>query len=168
MSHVGTTSPFLPLPDGIVIASVRPTTSRLVVQVACCHSSATCPLCQQSSERVRGTYVRTVADLPCGGRLIILSLLLCAPRSAGTIALPATKRSVRQSQVRTASLACAACQLLFFPLLKGRRSAAPSRLLCAGLFRWAQPERDMCRLHGFLNDVEQVLTQLIQVHLIAD
>src|SRR5438045_3301800 len=32
MSHVGTTSPFLPLPDGIVIASVHPTASRLVVQ----------------------------------------------------------------------------------------------------------------------------------------
>ncbi len=25
MSHVGTTSPFLPLPEGIVIASVHPT-----------------------------------------------------------------------------------------------------------------------------------------------
>ena len=74
MSHVGTTSPFLPLPEGIVIASVHPTASRLVVQVACCHSSATCPLCQQPSERVHGAYVRTVADLPCGGRLVILSL----------------------------------------------------------------------------------------------
>src|SRR2546421_12365903 len=74
MSHVGTTSPFLPLPDGIVIASVHPTASRLVVQVACCHSSATCPLCQQPSERVHGTYVRTVADLPCAGRRVIFAL----------------------------------------------------------------------------------------------
>jgi transposase len=74
MSHLGTRSPFLPLPDGIVIASVHPTASRLVVQVACCHSSATCPLCQQPSERVHGAYVRTVADLPCGGRHVILSL----------------------------------------------------------------------------------------------
>ena len=60
MSHVGPTSPFLPLPDGIVIASVHPTASRLVVQVACCHSSVACPLCQQPSQRVHGAYVRTV------------------------------------------------------------------------------------------------------------
>src|SRR5438445_1849290 len=74
MSHLGTTSPFFPLPDGIVIASVHPTASRLVVQVACCHPTAACPLCQQPSERVHGNYVRTVADLPCAGRRVILSL----------------------------------------------------------------------------------------------
>ena len=74
MSHLDTTSPFSPLPDGIVIASVHPTASRLVVQVACCHPSAACPLCQQPSEQVHGEYVRTVADLPCGGRRVILSL----------------------------------------------------------------------------------------------
>jgi len=65
MSHLDTTSPFLPLPDGVVIASVHPTASRLVVQVACCHPSADCPLCQEPSEQVHGDYVRTVADLPC-------------------------------------------------------------------------------------------------------
>jgi transposase len=74
MSHVDTTSPFLPLPDGIVIASVHPTASRLVVQVACCYASGTCPLCQQPSERVHGAYVRTVADLPCASRHVILAL----------------------------------------------------------------------------------------------
>jgi hypothetical protein len=31
----------------------------------------------------------------------------------------------------------------------------------------AYPERDMHWLHGFLDDVEQVLTQLAQVYLIA-
>ncbi len=62
MSHLDTTSPFLPLPDGVVIASVHPTASRLVVQVACCHPSADCPLCQEPSEQVHGDYVRTVAD----------------------------------------------------------------------------------------------------------
>ena len=74
MSHLITTSPFLPLPDGIVIASVHPTASRLVVQVACCRPSAACPLCQQPSERVHGAYMRTVADLPCAGRRVILAL----------------------------------------------------------------------------------------------
>ena len=74
MSHLGTTSPFLPLPDGIVIASVHPMATSLVVQIACCHLIAACPLCQQPSERVHGDYVRTVADLPCAGRRVILSL----------------------------------------------------------------------------------------------
>lgn len=78
MSHLDTTSPFLPLPDGIVITSVHPTASRLVVQVACCHPSAACPLCQEPSERLHGDYVRTVADLPCGGRRVILSREPCA------------------------------------------------------------------------------------------
>jgi hypothetical protein len=31
-------------------------------------------LCQQPSERIHGSYVRTVADLPYGGRRVILSL----------------------------------------------------------------------------------------------
>ena len=96
MSHVGTTSPFLPLPDGVVIGSVHSTASRLVVQVACCHVSAACPLCQQPSERVHGAYVRTVADLPCAGRLIILALrvrkfvcgTLTCPRQIFTERLP--------------------------------------------------------------------------------
>src|SRR5881628_3305126 len=74
MSHLGTTSPFFPLPDGIVIASVHPMATSLVVQIACCHLIAACPLCQQPSERVHGDYVRTVADLPCAGRRVILSL----------------------------------------------------------------------------------------------
>ena len=32
MSHVGPTSPSFPLPDGIVIVSVHPMASRLIVQ----------------------------------------------------------------------------------------------------------------------------------------
>jgi hypothetical protein len=67
-------SSFLSLPDGIVIGSVHPTENSLIVQVTCSHAIATCPLCQQPSKRVHGDYVRTVADLPCGGRRVILSL----------------------------------------------------------------------------------------------
>src|SRR2546421_7725058 len=35
------------------------------------------------------------------------------------------------------------------------------------LFGWAQPQRDMRWLHGLLNVVEQVLTQLAQVYFTA-
>src|SRR5713226_4799894 len=74
MNHLETSSPFLPLPDGIFISSVRGATTELVVHIACRLPCATCPHCQQPSERVHGTYVRTVADLPCGGRRVILRL----------------------------------------------------------------------------------------------
>jgi transposase len=74
MSDLDTTSPFLPLPDGIFISSVRTAPTELVVHIACQRSCAACPLCQQPSERVHGNYVRTVADLPCGGRRVILAL----------------------------------------------------------------------------------------------
>ncbi len=74
MSHTETSSPFLPLPDGIFISSVRRATTELVVHIACRLPCATCPLCQQPSERIHGNYGRMVADLPCGGRRVILSL----------------------------------------------------------------------------------------------
>jgi transposase len=74
MSDLDSTSPFLPLPDSVFICSVRTTATELVVHIACLRTCATCPLCQQLSERVHGSYGRTVADLPCGGRRVILSL----------------------------------------------------------------------------------------------
>jgi transposase len=69
-----TTSPFLPLPDGLVITSLFSMETQLVVHVACTSSTACCPLCQQPSDRIHGHYGRTVADLPCAGRRIILAL----------------------------------------------------------------------------------------------
>src|SRR5713226_2028262 len=74
MSNLDTASPFFPLPDGIFISSVRPSVTELVVHIACRRPCAACPVCQQPSERVHGTYGRTVADLPCAGRRVILSL----------------------------------------------------------------------------------------------
>src|SRR5215469_12432868 len=74
MSQTDSSSPFLPLPDGIVIASVHAETSQVIVHVICCRPTAACPLCGQLSQRVHGDYARTVADLPCSGRRVILSL----------------------------------------------------------------------------------------------
>src|SRR5947209_11742072 len=74
MSDLSLASLFLPLPDGLCISSAHATATILVVHVACQRSCAACPLCQQTSERVHGNYVRTVADLPCAGRRVILSL----------------------------------------------------------------------------------------------
>src|SRR3989442_1951789 len=61
-------------PDGIFVSSVRTTPTEVVLHIACRRPSAVCTLCQQLSERVHGHYGRTVADLPCAGRRIILAL----------------------------------------------------------------------------------------------
>ena len=74
MSELDTASLFFSFPDGICVWSVRATTTELVLHIACRNDCAACPLCQQPSERVHGRYVRTVADLPCAGRRVILRL----------------------------------------------------------------------------------------------
>ncbi len=52
--------------------------------------------------------------------------------------------------------------------LKGNRDiGSPMSPLCSFVFRWTHPQGDTGWLHGFLNDVEQVLTQLAQVYLTA-
>jgi transposase len=62
------------LPVGITITSVHPSATELVVGVACRTSSMPCPECHQPSARIHGNYQRTVADLPCAGRNVILAL----------------------------------------------------------------------------------------------
>src|SRR5947209_1831559 len=59
------------LPDTIAVEAAYPTKSRLTLQISCTLKSASCPLCQQSSERIHGKYGRTVADVPCAGRLVL-------------------------------------------------------------------------------------------------
>lgn len=61
------------LPDTIVVKAVSSTKSRLTLQISCTRKSASCPLCQHVSERIHGRYSRTVADVPCGGRLVTLA-----------------------------------------------------------------------------------------------
>ena len=72
--EIGILSSCLRLPSNLAVVSASPTTTNLVVQVACQELAAACPLCRQPSERIHGRYVRTVADLPCGGHRVILSL----------------------------------------------------------------------------------------------
>jgi len=94
------TSLFL-LPDSIAIEAVSPTKTRLTIQVACMLKNAACPLCQHPSERIHGSYGRTVADVPCGGRRVTLALtvrkFVCGtpecPRKIFTERLPALVQS---------------------------------------------------------------------------
>ena len=90
------TSVFL-LPETIAIEAIYPTQTHLTIQVACRLKSAACPLCQHSSERIHGSYGRSVADVPCGGRRVTLALtvrkFVCGtagcPRKIFTERLPA-------------------------------------------------------------------------------
>ena len=67
-------SSVLHLPAGLTITCVHPSVTELVVGLACHTPSMPCPECHQLSTRIHGNYQRTVADLPCAGRNVILML----------------------------------------------------------------------------------------------
>jgi transposase len=67
-------SSILHFPAGLTITSVHPSATELVVCVACHAPSMPCPECHQPSTRIHGNYQRTVADLPCAGRNVLLML----------------------------------------------------------------------------------------------
>src|SRR2546421_10806358 len=67
-------SPFLPLPEGMVIGQVEITQTQLTVEVISTQPCARCPECGNPSDSVHCQYQRTVHDVPCGGRRIVLRL----------------------------------------------------------------------------------------------
>lgn len=67
-------SPFLALPVGLVIEAIVETDTSLTILVQATAPTACCPLCQMPSAQIHSVYQRTVADLPCGGRQVILRL----------------------------------------------------------------------------------------------
>jgi transposase len=68
------TSPFLPLPDGLVLGQVEITQTQLTVEVIATQACARCPGCGNLSDHVHCQYQRTVHDVPCGGRSVVLRL----------------------------------------------------------------------------------------------
>jgi transposase len=67
-------SPFLPLPQGMVIDQIQVTQSQLTVVVISTQPSAQCPGCGCLSDHIHSQYQRTVHDVPCGGRNVVLRL----------------------------------------------------------------------------------------------
>ena len=67
-------SPFLPLPEGMIIGQVEITPTQLTVEVISTQPWARCPGCGTPSEAVHCHYQRTVHDVPCGGRRVVLQL----------------------------------------------------------------------------------------------
>ncbi len=105
-------SSVLHLPAGITVASVHPSATELVIRVACHVSSMPCPECHQPSTRIHGNYQRTVADLPCAGRNVILALtvrkFVCStpscPRKIFTERLSGLVQSYARMTTRLAAL----------------------------------------------------------------
>jgi transposase len=105
-------SSVLHLPAGITIASVHPSATELVVCVSCHAPSMECPQCHQPSARIHGHYRRTVADLPCAGRNVILALtvrkFVCStpvcPRKIFTERLPGLVQSYARMTPRLIAL----------------------------------------------------------------
>jgi transposase len=62
----------LPASMRLLRLTVLPKT--VCVEAASCRSSSRCPSCQTASERVHSYYTRTLADLPCIGRRVVLDL----------------------------------------------------------------------------------------------
>lgn len=67
-------SPFLPFPEGLVIGQVEISPTQLMVEVISTQPCASCPGCGNVSDSVHCQYQRTVHDVPCGGRKVVLRL----------------------------------------------------------------------------------------------
>jgi len=99
-------------PVGITIDSIDPGANELVIGVACDAPSMPCPECHQLSARMHGHYQRTVADLPCAGRTVILALtvrkFVCStpgcPRRIFTERLPGLVQSYARMTTRLIAL----------------------------------------------------------------
>ena len=99
-------------PAGISIDSIDPGANELVISIACDAPSMPCPQCHQLSARIHGHYQRTVADLPCAGRTVILALtvrkFVCStpgcPRRIFTERLPGLVQSYARMTTRLIAL----------------------------------------------------------------
>jgi len=67
-------TPLLPLPEGMFIEKIEERETSLIIEVIATQETACCPLCSQASSSVHSHYHRTLADVPCGGRQLQLSL----------------------------------------------------------------------------------------------
>jgi hypothetical protein len=67
-------SPFLPLPAGLKIATTTLCNDLLVVEIVSTNMKSYCPLCFCLAERRHSQYTRVVADLPCAGFRVQLIL----------------------------------------------------------------------------------------------
>jgi transposase len=66
----------LSLPDDLVVDQVRVLYECVTICIRSVTPSAVCPLCSQPATRIHSRYRRTLADVPSGGRQLVLSLVV--------------------------------------------------------------------------------------------
>lgn len=64
----------LPKFPGLRLGDIAVEAETVLLSVASTCPSAACPVCENSSDRLHSHYLRTVTDLPWGGRSVRLSL----------------------------------------------------------------------------------------------
>ncbi len=64
----------LSLPEGMLIDQIQLTETGLVITVIATHPASCCPLCTEVSSCLHSHYQRTLSDVPCGGRRVLLYL----------------------------------------------------------------------------------------------
>ncbi len=67
-------TPFLPLPEGMLIEQVQLTENGLLITVIATHPTSRCPLCAEFSSSIHSCYRRRLRDVSCGGRQVQLCL----------------------------------------------------------------------------------------------
>jgi transposase len=65
-------TPFLPLPPELTIIGIQESPERLTILIESQTPTAPCPECQTPATRIHSRYIRTIADLPSGGRQVCL------------------------------------------------------------------------------------------------
>src|SRR5579859_3477637 len=63
-------SPFLALPDGMLIEQVQITEIGLLITIMATHPTSCCPLCSEVSSSIHSHYQRSLRDVSCGGRQV--------------------------------------------------------------------------------------------------
>jgi transposase len=64
----------LSLPEGLRVERLEPQGDLLAIAVVSVRPFSCCPLCAQASWQIHSQYQRTLRDVPCGGRKVVLHL----------------------------------------------------------------------------------------------
>ncbi len=101
-------SALLGLPEGLELLTVGELTSTVLVEVCSHRFTSPCPHCGTPSDRVHSYYTRTVADVPCAGRQVRITLQVrkfrctnsACPRKVFTERLPDYLRPWARKTIR--------------------------------------------------------------------
>lgn len=72
----GELSGLFAFPESFTIVSLQQSESRIVLSLVVTTLTSRCPRCGKEASHVRGTYMRTVADTPCGSQPVCLLIMV--------------------------------------------------------------------------------------------